>query len=89
MQFITSGLQADAGKFFLFMLGLFAQSLALSGIVYSVAAGVGVLSAGQIVLNMIILFFMVCFIPILAMHMYVCVQFYLHINKCNIDCTKC
>ena len=56
---VTAGLQADAGKFFLFMLGLFAQSLAMSGIVYSVAAGVGALSAGQIVLNMVILFSMV------------------------------
>ena len=34
----------------------------MSGIVYSVAAGVGILSAGQIVLNVVILFFMVRFV---------------------------
>ena len=64
------------------MLGLLAQSLALSGIVYSVAAGVGILSAGQIVLNMVILFFMVRFLPILVMHVYV--HFYLIHQKCNV-----
>ena len=58
---IATGLQADAGKFFLFMLGLFAQSLVIGGIVHAIAAYSGVLSAAQTILNMVIIFSFVCF----------------------------
>ena len=60
MQFIATGFQANAGKFFLFMLGIFAQNLAISGIVYSVASFIGVFSAAQTVANLIVVFVMVC-----------------------------
>ena len=60
MYFITTGLQADAGKFFLFMLAIFAQNLAISGILYAVAALIGVFAAAQTLANLIIVFAMVC-----------------------------
>ena len=58
--FVTIGFQADAGKFFLFMLAVFAQNLAISGIVYSIAAQTGVFSAAQTIVNVVIVFAMVC-----------------------------
>ena len=60
MQFIVTGFQPNAGKFFLFMLAIFAQNLAISGIVYSVASLIGVLAAAQTVANLVIVFAMVC-----------------------------
>ena len=60
MHLVATGFQKSVGKFFLFMLGLLAQNITMSGVVYSIAAGVGVLSAGQILMNVIVVFCLVC-----------------------------
>ena len=52
MDLVATGFHKSAGRFFLFMLAMCAQNLAMSGIVYSISAGVGVLSAGQTIINM-------------------------------------
>ena len=60
MHLVAAGFQKNVGNFFLFMLGLFAQNLTMSGVVYSIAAAVGVLSAGQTLMNVIVVFYLVC-----------------------------
>ena len=73
---VATGFQADAGKFFLFLLAVVFQNLAVSGIVYSMAAGIGVFAAAQTLLNMFVIFAMV--------RTYVCVCVCLSAHICTI-----
>ncbi|XP_065903807.1 broad substrate specificity ATP-binding cassette transporter ABCG2-like [Dysidea avara] len=53
------GFQDNAGKFFLFMLGIFAQNMAASGLVFSIGAIVGVYAAAQTIVSVVLVFAMI------------------------------
>ncbi|XP_065904845.1 broad substrate specificity ATP-binding cassette transporter ABCG2-like isoform X4 [Dysidea avara] len=53
------GLQADAGKFFLFMLAIFAQNMAAAGLVFFLGAALGVFSVAQTMFSLSLVFAMV------------------------------
>lgn len=55
-----TGFRANAGNFFLFMLAVFAQNAAFAGIVYLIAAAIGVFASAQTLMNVIFVFAMVC-----------------------------
>ena len=59
MVLLVSGFQDNAGKFFLFMLGIFAQNMAASGLVFSIGAIVGVYAAAQTIVSVVLVFAMV------------------------------
>jgi len=83
---VATGLQADAGKFFLFMLAIFAQNMAASGIIYWLGASVGVFSVAQTGVSMFLAFSMVllstCNVLILSCLKYWKI-FYCIIRKCT------
>ncbi|XP_065904844.1 broad substrate specificity ATP-binding cassette transporter ABCG2-like isoform X3 [Dysidea avara] len=53
------GLQAEVGKFLLFMLGIFAQNMTAAGLVYSISAAVGTFSVAQIIYIVLLVFAMI------------------------------
>ncbi|XP_065904848.1 broad substrate specificity ATP-binding cassette transporter ABCG2-like isoform X2 [Dysidea avara] len=53
------GLQAEVEKFFLFMLGIFAQNMAAAGLVYSISAAVGTFPVAQIIYIVLLVFAMI------------------------------
>ena len=62
MVLCVSGLQANAGAFFLFMLGLFAQNMAAAGLVCFLGAAIGVFSVAQTLFSVLVVSAMVQFI---------------------------
>jgi len=63
------GLQANAGAFFLFMLGIFAQNMAAAGLVFFLGAAIGVFAVAQTVFSVLLVFAMVQFILYLILLM--------------------
>ena len=58
------------------MLGIFAQNLALSGIVYFIGASVGVFSVAQTIMSVVMIFSMVCSSGV----MYLMLSLFIHGN---------
>ncbi|XP_065904854.1 broad substrate specificity ATP-binding cassette transporter ABCG2-like [Dysidea avara] len=53
------GLQADAGKFFLFMLGIFGKNMAAAGLVLFIGAAVGIFTVAQTIYTVLLVFAMI------------------------------
>ena len=54
----------------LFLLGVVSQNLTMSGIVYTMGAGIGVLASAQILMNVFVIFAMVCAFNVLHYNYY-------------------
>jgi len=59
MVLFVSGLQPNAGNFFLFMFALFGQNMAASGLVYFLGAAIGVFAVAQTSFSVTVVFSMV------------------------------
>ena len=73
MVLLVSGLQADAGKFFLFMLGIFGKNMAAAGLVLFIGAAVGIFTVAQTIYTVLLVFAMVQHIAYFAIIHYNCV----------------